>query len=108
MGTCVALIELNFCYHNNMGIYFLTIVILKAPQQHLSGDFPTLGVPFWGPFHKDFGIWGSIGVYLGPRPGASVLRIGNVRDAAGNLISQPSSSKEGWGGVVGPLKAVME
>ncbi|CAE7195636.1 tauD [Symbiodinium natans] len=27
-------------------------------------------------------------------PGASVLRIGNVRDAAGNLISQPSSSKD--------------
>mmetsp|Transcript_43319 Transcript_43319/g.89373 ORF Transcript_43319/g.89373 Transcript_43319/m.89373 type:complete len:180 (-) Transcript_43319:572-1111(-) len=48
----------------------------------LSGHFGPLGPVPAGRAHASLG------------PGNAVLRIGNVRDEAGNLVSQPSSSKD--------------
>ena len=37
---------------------------------NLNGSFPKLGVPFWGPYNKDYSILGSIlgSSYLGKLP----------------------------------------
>ena len=28
--------------------------------KYLCGGFPKLGVPFWGPYTKDYSLWGSM------------------------------------------------
>ena len=40
-------------------------VIIATCNGALCGGFPKLGVPFWGPYNKDYRILGSI---LGPPP----------------------------------------
>ena len=44
--------------------------ILKPSSLRLCGGFPKLGVPFGGPFHKDYSILGSIlgSPYFGKLP----------------------------------------
>ena len=59
-----------------------------SPRTHktLNGDFPKLGVPFGGPYDKDYTILGSIlgSPYFGKLPNPQ-LRIGFFR-GSGSVI----------------------
>ena len=39
--------------------------ISMSPHIPLYGCFPKLGVPSWGPYNKDYNVWGSILSLLG-------------------------------------------